>query len=178
MSTYHNATNPPLWIFLPFFHICRYYHIFTKQKRPATFPRALCAKNALPTCGFRRTAARNPQRARRFIRIKPLGEGGAKIGETFGFYQGDRSTFFLFGAGLPAVIRLLWSTVLSCFLAVTDNNTTLAFWDKYPAPSCLAEVGTDELAAFLKKHSKNYYKPIKAEQILEMVRTNGKMETE
>ncbi|CAM3661579.1 IS110 family transposase [Brevibacillus invocatus] len=59
------------------------------------------------------------------------------------------------------------------FFSQVDGKTALAFWRKYPSPSCLKGVGVDELANFLYKKSNRYLSTKKAEEILSLVEQDG-----
>jgi len=59
------------------------------------------------------------------------------------------------------------------FFSQVDGKTALAFWRKYPSPSCLTGVGVDELANFLYKKSNRYLSTKKAEEILVLVEQDG-----
>lgn len=59
------------------------------------------------------------------------------------------------------------------FFAEVDGKTALAFWERYPSPSCLEEVRIDELTAFLQAVSHNTCSRKKAKEILELVKTDG-----
>ncbi|MBA2874573.1 IS110 family RNA-guided transposase [Thermaerobacillus caldiproteolyticus] len=58
------------------------------------------------------------------------------------------------------------------FFAEVDGKTALAFWERYPSPSCLEEVRIDELTAFLQAVSHNTCSRKKAKEILELVKTD------
>ncbi|WP_414853404.1 IS110 family transposase [Brevibacillus sp. IT-7CA2] len=59
------------------------------------------------------------------------------------------------------------------FFCDIDGKTALAFWEKYPASHHLESVGTDDLAAYLRKASHNTCSTRKAEEILELVKKDG-----
>lgn len=59
------------------------------------------------------------------------------------------------------------------FFAEVDGKTALAFWERYPSPSCLEGVRIDELTAFLQAVSHNTCSRKKAKEILELVKTDG-----
>ncbi|TKI56488.1 IS110 family transposase [Brevibacillus antibioticus] len=59
------------------------------------------------------------------------------------------------------------------FFSQVDGKTALAFWLKYPSPSCLSGVNVDELANFLYKKSNRYMSTKKAGDILSLVQQDG-----
>jgi hypothetical protein len=59
------------------------------------------------------------------------------------------------------------------FFAEVDGKIALAFWERYPSPSCLEGVRIDELTAFLQDVSHNTCSRKKAKEILELVKTDG-----
>ena len=59
------------------------------------------------------------------------------------------------------------------FFREFDRQTAVEFWEKYPSPSKLKGVGVEELGAFLKIHSHNFYGLKKAEEILRLVAIDG-----
>lgn len=59
------------------------------------------------------------------------------------------------------------------FFSEVDGKTALAFWHKYPSPSCLAGVNVEDLAQYLRKLSNYCLSTKKAEQILDLIAADG-----
>ncbi|HEY9061992.1 MAG TPA: IS110 family transposase [Pseudobacteroides sp.] len=64
------------------------------------------------------------------------------------------------------------------FWSVFDSTSALEFWQTYPSPQKLQNVGAEELGSFLWKHSRGYYSFDKAAQILKCVADDGNTTTE
>ncbi|GGE54868.1 IS110 family transposase [Priestia taiwanensis] len=59
------------------------------------------------------------------------------------------------------------------FYSQIDGKTALAFWKKYPSPSCLEGVSVEELTDFLRETSSNTCSTDKASTILSLVEEDG-----
>lgn len=59
------------------------------------------------------------------------------------------------------------------FFSEVDGKTALAFWERYPSPSCLDGVSIKQLTTFLLKVSHNTCSVKKANEILKLVNEDG-----
>lgn len=59
------------------------------------------------------------------------------------------------------------------FFSEVDGKTALAFWERYPSPSCLEGVSVKQLTTFLLKVSNNTCSVKKASEILKLVNEDG-----
>ena len=59
------------------------------------------------------------------------------------------------------------------FYSQVDGKTALAFWKKYPSPSCLDDVSEEQLTKFLREASSNTCSTEKANNILTLVEADG-----
>ncbi len=59
------------------------------------------------------------------------------------------------------------------FFSEVDGKTALAFWEKYPSPSCLEGVSVKQLTTFLLEVSNNTCSVKKANEILKLVKEDG-----
>jgi transposase len=64
------------------------------------------------------------------------------------------------------------------FFTVFDCKAGLEFWEKYPSPSKLAGVTVEELAKLLHESSSSFFGTAKAEEILNLVASDGYVKTE
>jgi len=64
------------------------------------------------------------------------------------------------------------------FFTVFDCKAGLEFWEKYPSPSKLAGVTVEELAKLLHESSSGFFGTAKAEEILNLVASDGYVKTE
>ncbi len=59
------------------------------------------------------------------------------------------------------------------FFSEVDGKTALAFWERYPSPSCLEGMSVKQLTTFLLKVSNNTCSVKKASEILKLVNEDG-----
>lgn len=59
------------------------------------------------------------------------------------------------------------------FFSEVDGKTALAFWERYPSPSCLKGVSIKQLTTFLLEVSNNTCSVKKANEILKLVKEDG-----
>lgn len=59
------------------------------------------------------------------------------------------------------------------FFSEVDGKTALAFWERYPSPSCLEGVSVERLTCFLLDVSRNTCSVNKANEILKLVKEDG-----
>lgn len=59
------------------------------------------------------------------------------------------------------------------FFSEVDGKTALEFWEEYPSPSTLKGISLEELTIFLREHSNNVCSTKKAEQILNIIKSDG-----
>ncbi|KGR89397.1 IS110 family transposase [Lysinibacillus sp. NPDC095746] len=59
------------------------------------------------------------------------------------------------------------------FFSEVDGKTALAFWERYPSPSCLEDVSIKQLTTFLLEVSNNTCSVKKASEILKLVKEDG-----
>ncbi|MCM3031750.1 IS110 family transposase [Niallia sp. MER 6] len=59
------------------------------------------------------------------------------------------------------------------FFSEVDGKTALAFWERYPSPSCLESITLQELTTFLLEASNNTCSVKKANDILKLVKEDG-----
>lgn len=59
------------------------------------------------------------------------------------------------------------------FFSEVDGKTALAFWERYPSPSCLEGVSVKQLTTFLLEVSNNTCSVKKANEILKLVKEDG-----
>ncbi|MFP9128422.1 IS110 family transposase [Niallia sp. BSM11] len=59
------------------------------------------------------------------------------------------------------------------FFSEVDGKTALAFWDRYPSPSCLEGVSVKQLTTFLLEVSNNTCSVKKANEILKLMKEDG-----
>lgn len=64
------------------------------------------------------------------------------------------------------------------FFSEVDGKTALAFWERYPSPSCLEGVSIKQLTTFLLEVSNNTCSVKKANEILKLVKEDGNIKKE
>jgi transposase len=64
------------------------------------------------------------------------------------------------------------------FFTVFDCKTALEFWERYPSPAILNGVTVEELSQFLREQSSGFFGATKAEEILDLITSDGNTQTE
>ncbi|TYR79726.1 IS110 family transposase [Priestia megaterium] len=64
------------------------------------------------------------------------------------------------------------------FFSEVDGKTALAFWKRYPSPSCLDGVSKTQLTTFLLEESNNTCSVKKASEIMKLVKEDGQTQKE